>query len=164
MSDDVETHFKVKIDCPCGCLAFGILKKPFSDGSQHVAGCDKKVCARCRGRISKRSGSKAQRTASKMLAVPRTSSIQTGHEEHAQGLVRFEAKSGAQVKALVTSHTNAEAQSEAARAHGDNRPVIVMSLLHPTGKEAIVSFRARNDDEFRMTVAALAMQLGLIEA
>jgi hypothetical protein len=38
-----------------------------------------------------------------------------------------------------------------------------MSLLHPTGKEAIVGFRGPIDDEFRNTGAALAMQLGSLD-
>jgi hypothetical protein len=43
------------------------------------------------------------------------------------------------------------------------RPTVVMALLQPEGKEAIVSFRVRRDDDMRATVAAMAMQLGLIE-
>ena len=68
-------------------------------------------CQQCRGRASKRTGGKAQRTARKLLAVPVTSSIHTGHEEFAGGLVRFECKSGAQVGPLITAFTKAEKQS-----------------------------------------------------
>jgi len=161
---DVENFaLKDKQACPCGCGAFGLLALPFSDGTQHVRGCARGGCKRCRGRASKRTGGKAQRTARKLLAVPVTSSIRTGHEEFAGGLVRFEAKSGAQIRPLVTAFTKAERQSEAARAIGDSWPTVVMALLHAEGKEAIVSFRARNDDDMRATVAALATQLGLIE-
>jgi hypothetical protein len=96
------------------------------------------------------------------LAVPVVSTIYTGHEEHASGLVRFEAKSGAQIRPLVTAFTKAEAQSEAARAVGDTRPTVVMALLQPEGKEAIVAFRARSEDQMRVTVAALATQLGIL--
>jgi hypothetical protein len=151
-----------KRDCPCGCGAFGLLSKPFKNGIQHVRGCARSGCKQCRGRASKRTGGKAQRTAKKLLAVPATSSIHTGHEEHAGGLVRFEAKSGAQIRPLVTAFTKADKQSEAARAIGDARPTVVMALLQPEGKEAIVAFRASNALQMRETVAAMAMQMGLI--
>jgi hypothetical protein len=114
------------------------------------------------GRRSKRTGGKAQRTARKLLAVPVTNGIKTGHEEHAGGLVRFEAKSGAQIRPLVTAFTKAEKQSEAARAIGDTRPTVVMALLQPEGKEAIVAFRASNALQMRETVYALAVQMGLL--
>jgi hypothetical protein len=159
---EVEPRFKEKIDCPDGCGLFGVPAKPFKDGTVHVRGCARSGCKQCRGRASKRTGGKAQRTARKLLAVPVTSSIRTGHEEFDGGLVRFECKSGAQIRPLVTAFTKAEKQSEAARAVGDTRPTVVMALLQPEGKEAIVSFRVRNDDDMRSTVAAMAMQLGLI--
>ena len=91
-----------------------------------------------------------------------TSSIHTGHEEFAGGLVRFECKSGAQVGPMITAFTKAEKQSETARAIGYTRPTVVMALLQPEGKEAIVSFRVRSGDDMRVTVAAMAMQLGLL--
>jgi hypothetical protein len=159
---EVESRLKEKIDCPCGCSAFGLLAKPFKDGTAHVRGCARSGCKQCRGRASKRTGGKAQRTARKLLAVPVVSSIRTGHEEFDGGLVRFECKSGAQVGPMITAFSKAEKQSEAARAHGDTRPTVVMALLQPEGKEAIVSFRVRGDDEMRATVAALATQLGLM--
>jgi hypothetical protein len=93
----------------------------------------------------------------------RTSSIRTGHEEFDGGLFRFESKSGAQIRPLATAFTKAEKQSESARAHGDVRPTVATALLHPEGKEAIVSFRVRGFDDMRATVAALAIQLGLVE-
>jgi hypothetical protein len=163
MSEVENFALKNKQDCPDGCGAFGLLAKPFKDGTQHVRGCARSGCKQCRGRASKRTGGKAQRTAGKLLAVPVTSSIRTGHEEFAGGLVRFESKSGAQIRPMVTAFTKAERQSEAARAIGDTRPTVVMALLQPEGKEAIVSFRVRSDDDMRATVAALAIQLGLIE-
>jgi hypothetical protein len=64
---------------------------------------------------------------------------------------------------MITAFTNAERQSEAARAIGDTRPTVIMSLLQPEGKEAIVSFRVRGDDDMRATVAALATELGLLQ-
>jgi hypothetical protein len=163
MSEVENVALKDKQACRCGCPAFGLLAKPFKDGTQHVRGCARSGCKQCRGRASKRTGGKAQRTAGKLLAVPVTSSIRTGHEEHQGGTVRFEVKSGAQIRPAVTAFTKAEKQSEAARAIGDNRPTVVMALLQPEGKEAIVSFRVRNDDDMRSTVAALALQLGVVD-
>lgn len=160
---DVTPNFKERIACPCGCGLEGRPLTPFSDGVRHVAGCINTGCRRCRGRNSKRKGGVAQRRAQKLLAVPKSSSLSTGHEEFAGGLVRFEIKSGAQVRPLRTAFGKAEAQSEAARALGDNRPFVMGSLAEANGKEMIVAFRVRNEDDMRATVAALAMQLGLIE-
>jgi hypothetical protein len=162
MSEFENFALKNKVSCPDGCGAFGLLAKPFKDGTQHVRGCARSGCKQCRGRASKRTGGKAQRTAVKLLALPATSSIRTGHEEHLGGSLRVEVKSGAQVGPMIRAFTKAEKQSEAARAIGDTRPTVVMALLHPEGKEAIVSFRVRSDDDMRATVAALANQLGLL--
>jgi hypothetical protein len=90
-----------------------------------------------------------------------TSSIQTGHEEFAGGLLRFECKSGVQVRPMITAFAQAEKQSEAARPIGDTRPTVIMALLHPEGKEAIMSVRIRNVVEMRAFAAALAEQVGL---
>jgi hypothetical protein len=157
---EVEPNFKPFGPCPCSCGVEGPLQsRQYKDGTQHVRRCP---CRQCIGRRSKRTGGKAQRTARKLLAVPVTNGIKTGHEEHAGGLVRFEAKSGAQIRPLVTAFTKAEMQSEAARAIGDTRPTVVMALLQPEGKEAIVAFRASHALQMRETVAAMAMQLGLL--
>jgi hypothetical protein len=157
---EVTPNFKPFGLCSCGCEVEGPLQtRQYKDGSLHVRRCP---CKQCMGRRSKRTGGKAQRTAKKLLAVPTTSTIHTGHEEFAGGLVRFECKSGAQIRPMVTAFSKAEAQSEAARAIGDTRPTVVMALLQPEGQEAIIAFRARNAGQMKETIAALAIQLGLI--
>jgi hypothetical protein len=63
---------------------------------------------------------------------------------------------------MITAFAKAEKQSEAARAIGDTRPTVIMALLPPEGKEAIMSVRIRNDDEMRAFAAALATQVGVM--
>jgi hypothetical protein len=135
MSEVENFALKDKQDCICGCGAFGLLAVPFRDGTQHVRGCARSGCKQCRGRASKRTGGKAQRTAKKLLAVPTTSSIHTGHEEFAGGLVRFECKSGAQIRPMVTAFSKAEAQSEVARAIGDTRRPSSWRSYNPRGRK-----------------------------
>jgi hypothetical protein len=159
---DVTPNMKPFGLCPCSAqcgLEGPFQSRQYKDGSHHVRRCP---CKQCIGRRSKRTGGKAQRTARKLLAVPVTSSIRTGHEEFDGGLVRFECKSGAQVRPMITAFTKAEKQSEASRSIGDTRPTVIMALLRPEGKEAIMSVRIRSDDEMRAFAATLATQVGVM--
>lgn len=96
-----------------------------------------------------------------MLNAPYASSLRTGHEEHHGGLLRWESKSGAQVRPMFTAFEKAEKQAEANRSFGDNRPFVMTARVQPHSKEAIMTFRVRNNDDLKTIVAALAEQLGL---
>jgi hypothetical protein len=154
-----EPNFKENVGpCGCGldeCTAYGTLRvRAWRDGSRCVKrGCP---CLRCRGARNKREGARRQRTAARALGVP-VSSLSPGHEELALGLVRYEAKSGAQVKPAWTAYLRAEAQSEAARPHGDTRPFV--ACFEPKdASDGLVCIRRSRLVE---TVAALAEQLGI---
>ena len=141
------------IDCPCGCGASG---QPTKNG--HPKGCAN-TCVLCRNRRNKRKGGRKQTRARQMLAVPRTGSMQPGHEEQFGGLVRTEVKAGAQVKPILTRYLAAEAQSEAARPFGDHRPFVFMAM--PDGvKYGLVVIRS---DVLEQAVLALYEQFGLGE-
>lgn len=148
-------HFALKPDpepCVCGCGVVGPLKR-----NGHVKGCSVSKCPKCRGVNNKRKGARKQAKAVTALGIPRTS-IHPGHEEFMGGLVRVEVKAGAQIKPCVTAYLRMEAQSEAARPIGDNRPFVGVAM--PDGASyGVVMFRT---DRIGETVAALAEQLELI--
>jgi hypothetical protein len=151
---DVEPRFRETGECGCGCGAYGSLKKKWSDGSRCVA--RKCSCARCRGRNSRSKGDGKARKARAALAIP---GVNSRHEEHTGGTVRWEAKAGAQIQPMWTAFRKAEAQSEAARPVGDNRPFVMTAA--PDGEsDQIVAFRL---SKVREVTAALAEQLGIIE-
>jgi hypothetical protein len=187
MTEQLPMQGPTKADCPDNCGLFGTLKKPFKDGVRHVRGCK---CKQCGGRRVKSTGAISQRADRRMLKIPYISSIRTGHEEYDGGTVLRESKSGKQVKPLhtaftkaekraldlwaaevdikelgplLTAYLKAETQSNASRRIGDTRPFLMMARLQPEGKEAIVTFRAKDDQAFRDMVAALAKQLGLFD-
>lgn len=138
---DVDSFLKPEpVECGCGCGAVGQPKvKPWANGQVCVRNCDKARCPRCRGRNNKRSGGRDQRAAQKAIGVPR-STISTGHEENAQGAVRFEHKSGAQAGPVFTRFLKSEAQSEASRPIGDPRPFVATFSVKGT-TETLVVFR-----------------------
>lgn len=154
----VPPNFKADYvgDCGCGCGASGVLRvKPWrSNGVRCVKrGCP---CRQCLGKRSKQMGARRQSKAATALGVPRTA-LRPGHEEHMGGAVRIEVKAGAQAIPVWTRFLAAEAQSEAARARGDNRPFV--ACFEPRdSSDGLVVFRRSKLDE---TVAALAENLGL---
>ncbi len=157
----VETRFKDAGACQCQCGMSGTYKvKPNKDGLKHTRNCDKKKCAGCRGRNSKRSGGVAQRTAAKRLKLT-TSTIKTGHEESYLGALRIEAKSGAQIRPLVTAFDKGHAQSEAARAPQDHRPFLHAAIPEPNGKRVIYSFESHCDQDVIDVGIAICEQYGL---
>lgn len=103
------------------CPKFGTLLKANRDGKQRIRGCGDPVY---RGKLNRSKGGRAQRQASKALGVPNTSSIRTGHEEFAPGLIRFENKDGAQVGPIFTRFEAVEAQSNASKRFGDTNPFV----------------------------------------
>ena len=54
--------------------------------------------------------------------------------------VRAEVKAGQQIQALTTRFLAAEAQAEASRAHGDNRPFVFVAAPDGMGDQ-LVTFR-----------------------
>ena len=157
----VEPRLKDNLGrCGCGlekCGKEGVLRaKPWRDGVRCVKhGCP---CRRCLGGRSKRQGGRAQRKAAQALGVPRVGSLRPGHEEHYAGAVRLEVKSGAQALPVWTRYLAAEAQSNAARSVGDNRPFVACFEPKDT-TDGLIVFRRSALAE---TVAAIAEQLGMV--
>lgn len=138
--------------CGCGCGIVAPLRaKAWRDGVRCVKrGC---ACRRCLGKRSRAKGDTRARQARKALGIP---GANTRHEELWAGGVRTEMKAGAQVKPAVTAFLRMEAQSEAQRPFGDNRPFIGVAM--PDGsKDGVVMFRLSKLDE---VVAALVEQWG----
>lgn len=158
---DVEPNLKPKQECPCSCGAFGTLKKKFSDGTQHVKGCDTKKCAKCRGRNIKRGGQAGQRSAAKRAGVKKIGSFYAGHEEMMDGETRIEIKTGAQIQPMVTAFDKHKAQSDAAKRIGDNRPFVLHVKPSPEGKRQLTTFESFSDEEYRNVVYALAVHAGV---
>lgn len=156
-AEQVEPNFRAVGECGCGCGGFGTLRtKPWrSNGVTCLKrGCP---CRQCMGRASKSRGQKRQAKATTALGVPR-SSIHPGHEEFLGGTVRIEVKSGMQALPVWTKYLASEAQSNAARAVGDNRPFV--ACFEPKGTtDGLVVFRR---SELEQVVAALAEQLGMV--
>lgn len=120
---DHQSFLKDKADCGCGCGLYGTLKKPNRAGVQCVRGC--KSCPSCRGRQSRAKGDRKALKARKALGIP---GANTRHEELWGGSLRIESKAGAQVGPILTRYLAAKAQSEAARAVGDNRPFLMAAM------------------------------------
>lgn len=153
-----ESRLKPKDYCGCkaDCGRFGTLGKPDREGRRHVKDCDPSVCSVCKGRDSKRSGGRRQARAARKIGYP-TSTLKPSNEEWFGGFVRFEVKSGAQVGPVWTRYLGAEAQSEAQRPFGDNRPFVF--LASPDDGDGLVVFRLSKLDD---VVIALAEQRGLV--
>jgi hypothetical protein len=156
MSNDVTPNLKENVGpCGCGCPAYGTLKRPWrSNGVRCVA--RKCECRQCKGKNAKKGGGRKQSKALTAIGVPR-SSMHPGHEEHVGGNVRVEVKSGAQVRPILTRYLAMEAQSEAARPIGDNRPFVGVAM--PEGVSwGLVLIRT---DRLEDVVAALAVHFGM---
>jgi hypothetical protein len=54
--------------------------------------------------------------------------VSSRHEEHWGGSFRIEAKSGKQIQPIATRFLMAEAQSNAAKSHGDIRPFLMIAM------------------------------------
>lgn len=152
-----EPRLKAKDYCECGCGRYGTLRSVARDGKRHVKDCDTAQCRVCKGRESKRSGGRRQAKAARRIGYP-TSTLKPSNEEWFGGAVRFEVKSGAQVGPVWTRYLNAEAQSEAQRPYGDNRPFVFLASPDGTDEDLVV-FRASNVDD---VVIALAEQRGIV--
>ncbi len=109
--------------------------------------CTRKVpCRSCLGRRSNRSGKRKQREGRKRIenatgVLAGKYSTQTGNEENWRLIVMCEAKSGKQVDPIATRFLLAEAQAEAKRAIGDNRPFTMLAMPTGWGSDGIMAFR-----------------------
>jgi hypothetical protein len=151
---DVTPNFRPFGKCGCGCEAEGTFRsRPWRDGTICVA--RRCTCNRCSGKRSAGKGKRGQIKAARAIGVPRTSSISPGHEEHFGGTVRVEVKSGAQARPILTRYLAMEAQSEAARPFGDNRPFVAVAMPESVSW-GLVLIRT---DRLAEAVAALTEQL-----
>lgn len=137
-------------DCGCGCGLFGALKRSDKRGVRHVKGC---TCPVCRGKNNRAKGDAKARKARKALGIP---GANTRHEELHGGGVRWECKSGAQVRPAITAFERMRDQSEAARAIADIRPFIGVAMPDNSA-DGIVMFRL---SDLHSVLAALAEQVG----
>ena len=120
-----------KADCICGCGLFGTPKKK---PAGHIRNCN---CPRCMGKRNRAKGDAKARQARKALGI---AGVNSRHEEVWGGNLRVEVKAGAQVNPIYTRFKAAEAQSDAARAIGDNRPFAMVAMPDGT-KDGLVIIR-----------------------
>lgn len=122
-----------KIDCPCGCGAFGVAAK-----NGHVRRvCN---CKKCQGGRNRQRGLSKQRQAKKQLGIPSNRfHTKDGNEENWLGPFRVEVKSGQRVG--HEKFLKAEQQSENNRAIGDTRPFIYVAMPSGMGSEGFVTMR-----------------------
>jgi hypothetical protein len=128
--------------CECGreaCELWGTLGRSDREGRRHVRGC---ACPVCRGKRNRAKGDRKALRARKALGI---AGVNSRHEELWGGPLRIESKAGAQVKPMWTRYLSAEAQSEAARPIGDNRPFVLAASPDGT-TEALYVVRASNWD------------------
>lgn len=160
---EVEPRFLERGDCQgnfarctltdTGCPLYGLLGREGKDGNRRVKGC---MDPSARGKRNRTKGDSKARKARKDMNL---AGVNSRHEELAGGLVRWEAKAGAQVGPMWTAYRKAEAQSEAQRPVGDNRPFVFTAA--PDGiSDQLISFRMSKMVD---TVTALAEQLGIME-
>ena len=110
------------------------------DTNQRRSECD---CRACTGRRSSRKGRQGQRQARTALRLnPERFKGREGNEESWRARVRVEVKSGAQVQPIATRYVKARAQSDAARAIGDNRPFVMVAV--PDGSDELVIVARRD--------------------
>lgn len=98
-------------------------------------------CPRCRGRRSQKKGKRGQKAARRVLGLrPERWSSREHHEESWNAAsVRVEVKSGDQANPIATRYVEARAQSDAARAVGDNRPFVFAAV--PDGSMPLLVIR-----------------------
>lgn len=117
-----------------GCPKFGLLGRPGRDGRRRVRGCGDPAA---RGKRNRAKGDGKARRARKMLGL---AGVNSRHEEHWGGSLRIEVKAGAQVGPIATRFRDAEAQSAASKAFGDNRPFAMVAMPDGEG-DGIVLMR-----------------------
>ena len=102
------------------------------------------TCFSCVGRRNRAKGKRKQREARKSLekqfGIAGPTQTVTGDEENWRMRVRAEVKAGQQIQALTTRFLAAEAQAEASRAHGDNRPFVFVAAPDNMS-DKLVAFR-----------------------
>ena len=116
---DVSPNLKVKVDCPCGCGAYGMPTKRRG----HPRTCKCKACVA--GRNS-RQGKAGHRKIARMIGAATPGRGATSHEESMTGPWRVEIKTGAQAGPVVTRYRLSREQSEASKSLGDHRPFVAI--------------------------------------
>ena len=111
-----------------GCPVFGTLGRAGRDGRRRVRHCGDPAA---RGKRNRSKGDSKARRARKKLGL---GGHLTRHEENWGGAFRTEIKAGAQVGPIYTRFKDAKAQSDAAKALGDNRPFVMVAM--PDGTSA----------------------------
>jgi hypothetical protein len=105
-----------------GCPKFGTLGRPGRDGARRVRHCGDPAA---RGKRNRSKGDAKARRARKKLGL---GGHLTRHEENWGGVFRTEIKAGNQVGPIHTRFKDAKAQSDAAKALGDNRPFVMVAM------------------------------------
>lgn len=105
--------------------------------------CTRKVpCHSCLGRRNRRKGKVKQREARKALGIaPPRAGMAANEEEWRDSRLRWEVKSGMQVKSLCARFLAAELQSDRAKAIGDPRPFAFVAMGPGMGSEGVVAVR-----------------------
>lgn len=132
------------------CPVFGTLGRPSRDGLRRVRGCDDPVA---RGKRNRSKGDRRERGIAKVLMA---SGANTRHEEHRGGPLRYESKAGAKAKPIRTAYLNSRAQSDAAKAMGDNRPFVAAFAPDGDGHSYLVV----RDDDLVAVAFALVEEMG----
>jgi hypothetical protein len=125
MADERKGECEGRRDkCTLGdqCPKFGTLGRPARDGARRIKGCGDPVA---RGKRNRAKGDSKARIARKRLGI---GGANTRHEELWGVALRLEVKAGSQISPVVTRYRLAEAQSEPHRAHGDNRPFVLVCM------------------------------------
>jgi hypothetical protein len=129
---DVSSNLKVKVECPCGCGAFGMPTKKRG----HPRGCK---CRPCVAGRNSRQGKAAHRKIARDMGAAGPGRGATSHEESFVHSWRVEIKSGQQAFNVVTRFVNSRNQSEASRAIGDHRPFAAIYTTRRKGDPTVVS-------------------------
>lgn len=134
------------------CPVFGTyIVKAFRDGKRRVRGCDDPAV---RGRRARTKGDAKARQARKRLKIAGSN---TRHEELWGGPVLTEMKSGVKAKTVKTFYELCRAQSEAARAIGNDRPFVAGACPDGTNH----TYYVVRDDDLERFVFDLAIAWGM---
>ena len=135
-----------------GCPLFGKLGKVRRDGGRRVRGCGDPAAA---GQRNRAKGDREERRAARLLGA---TGVNTRHEEHRGGPIRYESKAGAQVGPIWTRFQAARAQSELSRPIGDHRPFVMSASPDGTAEVLLVV----SSKDWPQVVAAAAEQFGML--
>lgn len=116
---DVTPNMKERVDCPCGCGAYGMPTKKRG----HPRTCKCRACVA--GRNS-RQGKAGHRKIARQLGAATPGRGSSSHEESWVSPWRVEVKTGAQAGPVVTRWRLSRDQSDASKSLGDHRPFVAI--------------------------------------